>query len=230
MNSAWMKARELPLLYSIHHTWNYLMEKFYSRRHCNQKHDKYTNYCIEYYQRELTDSFQYLIAPHERDSQIALAYRTSAAEDTTRRVELKARKCSCLAFQDHKIPCRHAIATARFFGVDPLLLIADFYQISAYREQYRYSLKPVLISELEPDGYTQPPLIADAAVGRKVVKRFRRITRETEARRLGRMFPPDTQSQQEEEAQARYLSGASYLQRPRDSTPYLSTARSDLEL
>src|ERR1700742_3809372 len=147
---------------------------------------------MAYYKKELQDSSKYLVILQERENQVALVYLASAADPDTRLVYLKARKCSCLAFQDHKIPCRHAIATARFFGVDPLLLIADFYQISAYREQYRYSLKPVLISELEPDGYTQPPLIADAAVGRKVVKRFRRITCETEARRLGRILPPDT--------------------------------------
>jgi hypothetical protein len=96
---------------------------------------------MAYYKKELQDSYQYLVTPQER-------------ENNTRLVHLKATKCSCLAFKDHKIPCRHAIATARFFQIDPMSLIADFYQVSVYFEQYKYALKPVLLSELQPDGIT----------------------------------------------------------------------------
>ena len=35
--------------------------------------------------------------------------------------------------------------------------IAKFYEISEYREQYKYSLVPVLLDDLEPDGFTKPP-------------------------------------------------------------------------
>jgi hypothetical protein len=212
MNNAWMEARQLPLLHSLHYIWTYMMRKFYERRHEPQKHEKFTNYCMEYFKRELQESNQYLIVPQERENQVALAYRANTADRSTRIVHLKAKKCSCLAFQDHRIPCRHAIAAARFFQVDPLSLIADFYQVSTYREQYKFTLHTTLLSELEQDGVTLPPPPRALLRGRKAMKRLKRTTRETEARRLGRMKSPETQARQREEAQARYQSGANHFQ------------------
>jgi hypothetical protein len=212
VNSALMEARELPLLYSLHHIWIYLMKKFYERRHDTQRHEKFTNYCMACFTKELEDSHQYLIIPQERENQVAIAYRAQASDQSTRIVHLKAGKCTCLAFQDHKIPCRHAIAVARFFQVDPMSLIADFYQISEYREQYKYTFELSLLSDLEPDGITQPPPAVAVPRGRKVVKRLKRVTRETEARRFARMKSPETQRRRQEEARARYQSGASHFQ------------------
>ncbi|KAK7177811.1 hypothetical protein PSPO01_16135 [Paraphaeosphaeria sporulosa] len=118
---------------------------------------------------------------------VALVYRANPGGRNTRLVQLKAQKCSCLAFQDHKILCRHAIAVCRFFNVRPENYIARFYKISEYREQYKYSLLPVLLEDLEPDGVTKPP--PDAPLrGRPVQKRMKRKTRDTEARRLGCSF------------------------------------------
>src|ERR1700760_3481343 len=101
-------------------------------------------------------------------------------------------KCSCLAFQDHKIPCRYTIATVQFFRVDLISFIADFYQVSVYRDQYHFSLKPVLLSELELDSILQPPLQLYVTRGRKVVKQLKRTTRETQARRNGRLLSLET--------------------------------------
>jgi hypothetical protein len=212
VNSTLMEARELPLLYAIHHIWTWMMRKFYERRHNKQHHEKFTNFCMEYYKKELEDSNQYLVTPQERVNQIAMVHRTQISDKSTQIVQLKAGKCSCLAFQDHKIPCRHAIAAARFFGVEPLSLIADFYGVSEYRKQYKYSLIPTLLSNLEPDGITKPPPAPVKSSGRKVTKRLRRITRETEARRFARMKSPDTQRRRQEEARSRYQSGASHFQ------------------
>ena len=212
MNSAWMEARQLPLLYSLHYMWTYTMKKFYDRRHDSQKDKRFTNYCMTYFQQELNESRQYLVTPQERENQVAITYRMAASDLSTRLVSLKAGKCSCLAFQDHKIPCRHAIAAAHFFRVDPMSLIANFYQISEYRQQYKDSLQPSILSELEPDGVTQPPPTYPKSAGRRVQKRLKRISRETEARRRGRMKSPMTQDRQREQARARYQSGASHFQ------------------
>src|ERR1700760_4874394 len=102
------------------------MRKFYERRHDKQKHEKFTNYCIVYYKKELQDSSKYLVILQERENQVALVYLASAADLDTRLVYLKAIKCSCLTFQDHKIPYQHTIATVQFFRVDPMSFIADF--------------------------------------------------------------------------------------------------------
>lgn len=144
---------------------------------------------------------------------VALVYRANLGDRNTRLVQLKAQKCSCLAFQDHKIPCRHAIAVCRLFNIRPENHIAKFYEISEYREQYKYSLLPVLLDDLEPDGVTKPPPDAPSR-GRPVQKRMKRRTRETEARRLGNLAPSSVRKEQQDEARNRYQSGATYFQHP----------------
>lgn len=190
------------------------MSKFYERRHKPQKDEKYTNYAMAYFQKELEESNQYLVTPQERENLVALAYRANAGAQKTRLVQLKARKCSCLAFQDHKIPCRHAIAVCRFFNVKPEEYIAKFYEITEYREQYKYSLLPVLLDDLEPDGVTKPPPDAPSR-GRRAKKRMKRKTRETEARRVGNLVSSDVQKAQQDEARNRYQSGVTYFQQQR---------------
>jgi len=177
-----------------------MMGKFYERRHKAQKDANYTNYAMAYFKKEFEDSSQYLVVPQERENMIAIVYRSNPADRKTRLVELKARKCTCLGFQDHKIPCRHAIAVARFFEVNPEDYIASFYKISVYREQYKYSLIPVLLDDLQPDDITKPVPEPPAKRGRKVVKRMKRKTRETEARRHANMLSPGTRQRREEEA------------------------------
>ncbi|KAF2187549.1 hypothetical protein K469DRAFT_725100 [Zopfia rhizophila CBS 207.26] len=187
-----------------------MMSKFYERRHKPQKDEKYTNYAMAYFQKELEESNQYLVTPQERENIVALTYRANPGDQKTRLVQLKAQKCSCLAFQDHKIACRHAIAVCRFFNVKLENYIAKFYEISEYREQYRYSLLPVLLDDLEPDGVTKPPL--DAALRGRPIKRMKRRTRETEARRLGNLVSSSSRKEQQDEARNRYQSGVTYFQ------------------
>ena len=194
-----------------------MMSKFYERRHSPQKDEKYTNYTMAYFRKELEESNQYLVTPQERENIVALAYRANPGDQNTRLVQLKAQKCSCLAFQDHKIPCRHAIAVCRFFNTKLEKYIAKFYKISEYREQYKYSLLPVLRDDLEPDGVTKPPPYAPSR-GRPVQKRMKRRTRETEARRLGNLASPNCRKEQQDEARNRYQSGATYFQQHPDAS------------
>jgi hypothetical protein len=49
------------------------MSKFYERRHNPQKDEKYTNYAMAYYRKELEESNQYLVTPQERENMVALA-------------------------------------------------------------------------------------------------------------------------------------------------------------
>src|SRR5690349_10388185 len=145
-----------------------MMSKFYERRYKPQKDAVYTNYAIAYFRKELEEGSQYLVTPRERENMVALVYRANPEELYAR---LKAHKCSCFAFQDHRIPCRHAITVYRFFNVRPENYIAKFYEISEYREQYKYSLLPVLLDDLEPDGVTKPH--PDARPVQKKMKRRR---------------------------------------------------------
>lgn len=193
------------------------MSKFYERRYNPQKDEMYTNYAIAYFRKELEESNQYLVTPQERENMVALAYRANPGDQNTRLVQLKARRCTCLAFQDHKIPCRHAIAVCRFFNTKPEKYIAKFYEISEYREQYKYSLLPVLLDDLEPDGVTKPPPYAPSR-GRPAQKRMKRRTRETEARRLGNLASSNVRKGQQDEARNRYQSGGIYFQQRPDAS------------
>ncbi|PSN59068.1 hypothetical protein BS50DRAFT_594940 [Corynespora cassiicola Philippines] len=172
---------------------------------------------MAYFRKELEESSQYLVTPQERENMVALAYRTNPGDRETRLVQLKAQKCSCLAFQDHKIPCRHAIAVCRFFNAKPENYIAKFYEISEYREQYKYSLLAILLDDLEPDGVTKPPPEAPSR-GRPAHKRMKRRTRETEARRLGNLASSSRRKEQQDEARNRYQSGATYPQQLPDTS------------
>ncbi|KAH7394679.1 hypothetical protein BKA66DRAFT_567041 [Pyrenochaeta sp. MPI-SDFR-AT-0127] len=172
---------------------------------------------MAYFRKELEESSQYLVTPQERENMVALAYRANPGARKTRLVQLKAQKCSCLAFQDHKIPCRHAIAVCRFFNAKPENYIAKFYEISEYREQYKYSLLPILLDDLEPDGFTKPPPDAPSR-GRPVQKRMKRRTRETEARRLGNLASSSGRKEQQDEARNRYQSGVTYFQQLPDTS------------
>lgn len=60
-----------------------------------------TNYAMAYFQKELEESSQYLVTPQERENMVALVYRANPGDLNTRLVQLKAQKCSCLAFQVH---------------------------------------------------------------------------------------------------------------------------------
>lgn len=67
---------------------------------------------------------------------------------------------------------------------------------------------------LEPDGLTKPPPYGPSR-GRLVKKRMKRITRETEARRIGNLAPSSSQREQQNEARDRYQSGTTYSQERR---------------
>jgi hypothetical protein len=76
-----------------------MMAKFYERRHNPQKNEKYTNYAMTYFQKELEESSQYIVTLQERENMVALVYQANPGDQNTRLVQLKAQKCSCLAFR-----------------------------------------------------------------------------------------------------------------------------------
>ena len=151
------------------------MSKFYERRYKPQKDEMYTNYAMAYFRKELEESSQYLVTPQERENMVALVYRANPGDLDTRLVQLKAQKCSYLAFQDHKILYRHAIAVCRFFNVRPENYIAKFYKISEYREQYKHSLLIVLPDDLERDGVTKLGMSSKEVATLKLIQPLTRV-------------------------------------------------------
>lgn len=62
------------------------MSKFYERRYKPQKNEKYTNYAMAYFQKELEESNRYLVTPQERENMVALTYRANLGDQNTRLV------------------------------------------------------------------------------------------------------------------------------------------------
>jgi hypothetical protein len=91
-------------------------------------------------------------------------------------VNLKRYKCTCLEWQDRKLPCAHAWYTAQHFKFDSKKIYneaANIYYTATYNLMYLPSLRPVLLNNLIPDLTTLPPELK-RAIGRPRTKRYRR--------------------------------------------------------
>ncbi|KAL0396554.1 UNVERIFIED_CONTAM: hypothetical protein Scaly_0103800 [Sesamum calycinum] len=58
-------------------------------------------------------------------------------------VKLKHYQCSCGKWENHGIPCSHAIQTYRHFGVNASNFIPPYYSIQAYKKTYEVRFEPV---------------------------------------------------------------------------------------
>ena len=76
-------------------------------------------------------------------------------------VDTAARQCTCLFWQENRIPCRHAIAFLMKQQQPTEAFMDDMYRLDEYRAAYSGSLKPGLFA-VQPDD-TLPPLNARAA-------------------------------------------------------------------
>lgn len=79
-------------------------------------------------------------------------------------VDIEARTWTCLAWQDLKIPCHHAIAFLRRVQAPIESFIDPVHSLEAYRAAYASTLRPVALSSVGIDD-TLPPLNARAAEG-----------------------------------------------------------------
>ena len=90
----------------------------------------------------------------------------------SRIVNLTARTCTCMKFQDHGFPCAHACSAALKANVDYRTLCIDERRVGSLQAVYRVGIIPVDIETIEPVALL-PPLVVRQA-GRPMVNRIRR--------------------------------------------------------
>jgi hypothetical protein len=95
-------------------------------------------------------------------------------------VDLERRTCTCLMFQEHGVPCPHAIIAARVRRVDPYTLFSDVFTLWTYRYTYRASIHPVIVRDLEPGPGCLPSLISKKR-GRPKTIRIRQCWKKEDA-------------------------------------------------
>lgn len=114
-------------------------------------------------------------------------YRTDQSK--TRRVCLKDRYCDCRKFQDLMIPCRHAQAACRAFGLDAIEYMSARYSLYCWKRTYQCSLQledgtdyplrvsPISMDYLRDENHLAPPERRTPKAGRPQKKRRERQQR-----------------------------------------------------
>ena len=170
LNGIFTEERQLPVFHCVNALWRDTMSKFYERREHKFPLDRWTKAANDYYQEQLLKSRRgYIVTPSEPN--VALVNKPASNESFV--VDLNKQQCTCLDFQDRRIPCRHAIAVCREFQLEPELYIDETYSVEVYRATYAGKLRPIVHDDLEPDDKTLPPLI-EKRRDRRRISRIRR--------------------------------------------------------
>jgi hypothetical protein len=90
-------------------------------------------------------------------------------------VDLERRRCTCGEFQNHGVPCAHAMSFLREIGSAPRDWVPYNLTLEAYRRVYETNLPPIDISNLlkrnERDDAAFPPNTVRKKPGRPQTKR-----------------------------------------------------------
>ena len=142
INSAWLYQRELPILQCFKSIWEYIASLCFTRREeTTFKNPRFTNYAYDLFSNEAHYSGFYIVQKIEgAPTYIASVYNPTSGRQFT--VTLSKNHCTCLHFQDLKIPCQHAIAVAREFGLDAEDFIDDAYTVQTFRDTYYNKITP----------------------------------------------------------------------------------------
>lgn len=186
-----MEARRLPWLFALDLLWHHTMKTFYNRYEQGRRdYDDYkTNICTrfytQYWERERADSGRYEVLPTSRAHGTALV-KIGQTSRQAYKVNIKEQTCDCLAWQDRRVPCRHAFAAIEFFGKKAENYAYSFISTEAYEFMYHGTLHSCPIEQVSPNEKILPPIPPDKKKGRPKATRYRRNTRHSEARKASR--------------------------------------------
>lgn len=157
-NAAWLPARDIPALYSMLSIWNTLGEKCYQRQRKTQPTGRLTNSAWKHIKSEEAESSRYKLI----NSTQGIAH-VSTPSGAAHIVNFLERTCTCLEFQDRKLPCRHAMAVCKEQTLDPKDYTSQLYSVNTYRNIYSddYALEPIRIEDLKPSSFCRAPLIQE---------------------------------------------------------------------
>lgn len=150
MKSIWghaLEQKKLNYAGFLFHVWKNVMGTLFERRNAIDGQKRYTDYSFGIFSSEEEASRQVF--------EVLRSTNTTALVDDER-VDVEARTCTCLMWEDLKIPCRHAIAFLRYLGLPAEPYIDPMYSIGTYSTAYTGSLKAVSFSSVGMDD-TLPP-------------------------------------------------------------------------
>ena len=128
VNHQWEEAREKTALGLLAHVWHQQMQRCFERRHRKQKTTRITNFAMTYLAEQAKESRRYSCQGSDREK--AMVVTPTGGHHI---VCLAEKVCSCGDFQEHLLPCRHALTVCKEHGPDPEDYVSPIYCMESYR-------------------------------------------------------------------------------------------------
>ena len=181
VNSHWLEARKLPVTAMCINIWSTIMTQMSERR--TRVHTRAGGRFTDFAKAYLDDQTS-LAGTYDCQASNADSAMVTTPKGVQYIVDMSARTCTCLEFQERRIPCRHAIAVCKDFNLEPESYISDLYSCETYRQTYAMHVEPVVLGDLKKsDTCIAPP--KQRRVGRPKQRRIRRKRIGTIARKCG---------------------------------------------
>lgn len=148
----WLNTRNLPVLRALYSIWLNITDRLH---HCREIEFKQSN--------KLTDFAQEWIVRQKQLSRTCTAVASSQEQFTVLNkavgfvVDLNARTCSCLDWQDLQLPCRHALAAIATTSRPINDFVPPAYHISTYKQIYTGVTMPLELRDLDNFGQCSAP-------------------------------------------------------------------------
>lgn len=168
VNKTWLPARDLPAVPLLGWIWNHVMNLFFERRGKTFKNNRLTDLATNWLEKEKGASATYRVL--SSTMQRAVVEAPSGGQHI---VEMDARTCTCLEFQDRKLPCKHAIAVCKEHNLEPEDYVSIIYSVEEYRSTYQGALPPVMM-DVPLSDTCLAPFLGQKKKGRNKKKRIRR--------------------------------------------------------
>ena len=164
ISSSWLKARNQPVLHCLLLIWEYFMNLMYFRQKKKHLTERLTDAAWKYIKevqekgrRDTVSSSTQNVAfirPFER-------FTVLAPQGTSHIVNLIDKSCTCLHFQDQKLPCRHATQVCREHNLEIEDYVSPIYTIETYRSLYsdNHAMPPIRVQDNSISDYSLAPQI-----------------------------------------------------------------------
>ncbi|XP_022891898.1 uncharacterized protein LOC111406753 [Olea europaea var. sylvestris] len=157
LNSSFKNAREFPVLAMVEQIRKTLQKWFYERHIEAEKCATTLTPPIEEKMRKQYDDAkgQMVVPINEYELHVGV-------ENEMHIVNLEARTCTCREFDLEKLPCKHALAAAKFKGVSCYSLCSPYYTTTSWKQAYVECICPVANEahwEISNQTKVLPPLV-----------------------------------------------------------------------
>lgn len=120
LNSRFLEERRLPILHMMEGIWTYQMGVFYKRGELEQNDQFLTRFAATHVADRRDVGRRMICHPQRRGKGVVRLLNSAGAGWI---VDIDARMCTCLEWQDLWLPYAHAWCAAEFFGIDFEILL-----------------------------------------------------------------------------------------------------------